>query len=646
MLSILLPLFLSCGIAALGTVAVRSVARRRGWVLAPRVDRWHVKPTALYGGVAIGLAAGLTVLIAAPASSFPANTAAIGVLGAAGVLFFVGLVDDARGLSPVGKFILQLGAGTILIVSGVIYPLTPWNPVNVLVTLFWFVGIVNALNLIDNMDGVAAGVAAVAATAFAALFAAAGDILLTVIALATAGAAVGFLFFNFKPASIFMGDVGSLFLGGMLAGFGAAYPLVDGVQGPAAVLVPGLILLVPILDTALVTVTRTLHNRRISAGGRDHSTHRLVEMGFSESRAALFLYACGVVAFGIATAVGALPPEAGLWLGLMFLIGSLLFAGYLGRLHRYDDGRPAERRRRGTLVRNILVKRRGLELLLDVVLFGVAYYGAFIIHNDGSISAELGAVVNGTLGIAIVLKLAAFHTFRVYRGVWDRAGLADVHRIIKATLLGAVFVGVAATVIMDEGQMSTGILVLDTLLTGTLALGARSSFGSLERFRHRLQETGDTVLICGAGPGADIVLSTLPQAERPLRALGYVDDRDDLAGTLIHGLPVLGSLRDVPALINELRPYGVVLSPDLADFRGRDAMLQACRARGVEVLQMHVELRRTNGRVNGSRPPAPDPGSSEAPPGMASVGPVLRPDPAEPAARSSRQDLGRTVTQQ
>jgi hypothetical protein len=130
-------------------------------------------------------------------------------------------------------------------------------------------------------------------------------------------------------------------------------------------------------------------------------------------------------------------PAVGLWGGILFLAGSLLFAGYLSRLHEYDDGRPQERRRRGLIVRNLLLKRRGLELMLDVVLFGVAYYGAFLIYYDGAIPRGMGAIANATLGIAIVLKLAAFHYFRVYRGVWDRAGIADVHRIVKATLLGA-----------------------------------------------------------------------------------------------------------------------------------------------------------------------------------------------------------------
>ncbi|HSK19860.1 MAG TPA: hypothetical protein VK912_11990 [Longimicrobiales bacterium] len=639
MMEFLSPLLAAFGLAAAGTYAVRGVARRFGLVVAPRADRWHAAPTAMYGGVAIALAVMATMAVIAGSALFERSIFAA-IMAAAVVLFAVGLVDDARGIGPVGKFILQLTAGTLLIVGGVIYPVTPWNPVNVLVTLFWFVGIVNALNLLDNMDGVTAGVSAVAALAFASLFAAAGDVVLTTLALATAGAAVGFLVFNFKPASIFMGDGGSLFLGGVLAGLGAAYPLADGSVGPATLLVPGLILLVPVLDTALVTVTRTLHNRRISAGGRDHSTHRLVAMGFSESGAALFLYAFGVSAFAVAAVIVNMGPGAGMWLGLSFLTGALVFTAYLGRLHRYDAGYEGERAWRGLLFRNILVKRRGLELLLDVVLFGVAWYGAALIHHDGSIPERMGPLVNGSLGVVIVLKLAVFHYFRVYRAIWDRAGLADVHRIIKAALVAGVVVFGASLILAPGSGIPGGVFILDTLLTGTLALAARSSFRSLERFRQRLGPVnGDAVLICGTGVGADLILSALPHTERGLRVIGYVDERQDMTGTLIHGLPVLGSLHELGALIGTLRPSAVVLSSDIVDGRSSQLVLQTCRASGIELLQLHIELTSTAdgipGRRNGDQTERALRGTSD---GRARLAPALRMRPAEnPVSRTGGQ---------
>ena len=584
------PLLSACGMAAVGTVIVRATALRFNLVVAPREDRWHVKPTALYGGVAIAIAA-WAALISRRAELF-AHPAAGAILGATAVLFVVGLIDDARGMGPVGKFILQLIAGSVLIVSGVVYPLTPWNPVNVLVTLFWFVGIVNALNLLDNMDGVTAGVAAVAAAAFAAFFAEAGDLVLMALSLATAGAAAGFLFFNFKPASIFMGDVGSLFLGGMLAGLGAAYPIAGGTHGSVALVVPALVLMIPILDTVLVTVSRTLHNRPISIGGRDHLTHRLVAMGFSESRAALLLYAFGVAAFAVASTVKSMAPDAGIWLGLVFFTAALVFAGYLGRLHRYDDEVIHERRRRGVLLRNILLKRRGLELLLDVVLFGVAYYGAFVIYYDGVIPESIAAIANGTLATVIVLKLSAFHYFKVYRGIWNRTGLADVHRIVKATLLGGMLVIAVLFIAARGASIPRTVFVLDLLITGALAVGARSSFGSLDRFRERLRSSdGDRALIYGAGPEADLVLKALDLREgNTIHPVGFIDDQEG-EGTLIHGLPVLGSSGRLQEVLSSCGARYVIVATLPTNGTVPKELRNVCRDTGVELLSMTLSLR-------------------------------------------------------
>jgi UDP-GlcNAc:undecaprenyl-phosphate/decaprenyl-phosphate GlcNAc-1-phosphate transferase len=582
----LTPLFAAFLLAAAGTVVVRAIARRYGLVVAPREDRWHTRPTALYGGVAIAIG-GVSAILALGGPALSGHAAAPAIVGAAAFLFAVGLVDDARGMGPVGKFILQLGAATLLIVLGVVYPLTPWNPVNGLITLFWFVGIVNALNLLDNMDGVTAGVAAVAALGFAVLYAAAGDPVLALVALATAGAALGFLVFNFTPASIFMGDAGSLFLGGMLAGLGVAYPLANGSSGPVSLLIPALVLLVPILDTALVTVTRTLYNRPISMGGRDHSTHRLVAMGFTEARAALFLYGFGATAFGVAWAVGSMAPGVGLWLGIAFLTAALLFTGYLGRLHRYDDGRPDEELRRGVILRNVLLKRRGLVLLLDVGLFGVAWYGAFVLYFDGAIPRELGAVANGTLGVVIVLKLAAFHYFRVYRGVWDRMGLADMHRIVKATLLGGLLAMGTLFLVARGAGIPRMVFVLDLLLAGALATAARSSVGSLDRFRRRLQAgKGVPVLIYGAGPEADLALRVLDlQAEERFDVVGFIDGVEEV-GTLIHGHPVLGPPDRLGATLAATGARYVILAAPVGNGARPGELADECAAAGAELVAL------------------------------------------------------------
>lgn len=587
------------------TPLVRAVARHRGLVVAPRADRWHTTPTALFGGVGIAAAAAMGwVLLAVRTGAAAEHPEAIAIIAAAGLMAVLGVWDDARGMGPVGKLILQLGAGTILLSAGLVYPLFPWNPVNVLVTLFWFVGITNAVNLLDNMDGVSAGVSAVAAAGFAILFAVSGNLVLAGLALGVAGAAAGFLLYNFRPASIFMGDSGSLFLGACLAGLGAAYPLTSGTAGPVAVLVPALLLIVPIADTTLVTVTRTLHDRRISVGGRDHTTHRLVAMGLSEAHAALVLYAWGAVAVLVAWYSVHGDAAAGLWMGLLFTTGGLLFTGYLGTLYRYEDGGSVAATRHGVMLRHMLLKRRGLVVILDCFLFAAAYYGAYVIYHEARMPAYAGAAANATLGVVIVLKVFAFHYFHVYRTVWENSTLPDIHRVARATVLGSLLVVAALFLLMRGEAVPRTVFVLDFLLTVVLAIGARMSFRSLERLRRRLRPVpGVRALIYAKGATeGDLVLRAI--AARPelgLCAVGFVADDPELSGQLVHGIPVVGSGPELEALVARGGAQVLVsgtdeLSPDaLATFAGLGLRVLRFRAEFAAVTPAVTLLRRASG---------------------------------------------------
>jgi UDP-GlcNAc:undecaprenyl-phosphate/decaprenyl-phosphate GlcNAc-1-phosphate transferase len=260
----LVPLAVALGTTLGVTPLVRRAARRLGFIAKPSTDRWHAKPTALLGGVGVfaGFLAGLlsTLVIAegVPQGLGGAGSIGIGILLAATVMFVSGLVDDWVRLNPSAKLIFQVVAAAVLISFGVIYPITPWLSVNILLTLVWFMGLTNAMNLIDNMDGVAAGVGCVAALFLAVTFALEGAWHYTALCLALAGATAGFLPYNSHPASIFMGDSGSLFIGALLAGVGAAYPGTATGSIVYVMFVPVLIVIIPLLDTCLVAVTRTM----------------------------------------------------------------------------------------------------------------------------------------------------------------------------------------------------------------------------------------------------------------------------------------------------------------------------------------------------------------------------------------------------
>ena len=214
------------------TPVCRTLAGRLGLVARPAPDRWHRQPTALLGGCAILFAGavGLSVGAAVLGDRWRSGAGDVGVGTVVGValsavfMFVVGVIDDVKHLRPQLKFILQTLAGVVLVSFGGVLPLSPWYGANVVITLFWFVGVTNAFNLLDNMDGVAAGVAAIASLFLGMALAHKGAWLQASVAWSLTGASLGFLRYNFSPASIFMGDGGSLLLGSALAGLAVSAP--------------------------------------------------------------------------------------------------------------------------------------------------------------------------------------------------------------------------------------------------------------------------------------------------------------------------------------------------------------------------------------------------------------------------------------
>jgi UDP-GlcNAc:undecaprenyl-phosphate GlcNAc-1-phosphate transferase len=218
---------------------------------------------------------------------------AVGILLGATLVSFFGLWDDRRSLGPALKLLGQFGAASILLVTDVRVGAFPYEWLNIAVTLVWVVGITNAMNLMDNMDGLSGGVGAVASAFFLLLAAMNGQYLVGALSAALLGACIGFLAYNLNPASIFMGDAGALFLGFMLAAVGIKLRFPENLD-IVTWMVPLLILGVPIFDTALVSVSRSLRGLNpLTTPGKDHTSHRLVDMGFTQREAVMILYLAG-----------------------------------------------------------------------------------------------------------------------------------------------------------------------------------------------------------------------------------------------------------------------------------------------------------------------------------------------------------------
>ncbi len=289
------------------TPAVRNVANRFGFVDRPDSKRkFHLGSVPRVGGDSVALAytLALAFIVVAPYRnlSFDLTTgisAALRLAPPVIIVFLIGLIDDVIGLRPGQKLIGEVVAATMAYSSGFGVhvlrgqPISDW--LSPLLTVVWLVGCTNALNLIDGIDGLAAGVGVFATlTSFVAALLH-GSLDLALVTAPLAGALIGFLRYNFNPASIFLGDSGSLSIGFLLGCFGIAWT-----QKSATALgmtAPLIALAMPLLDTALAVVRRFLRRQPIFSADRAHIHHRLLDQGFTPRRAALLLYgACGLAA--------------------------------------------------------------------------------------------------------------------------------------------------------------------------------------------------------------------------------------------------------------------------------------------------------------------------------------------------------------
>jgi UDP-GlcNAc:undecaprenyl-phosphate GlcNAc-1-phosphate transferase len=286
-----------------GTPLARRIALRLGIIDRPDARKIHVDPIPLLGGVAIYGA--FIVALVLFGNRFRLNEL-ISILVGASLMSFLGVWDDRRGLSPLLKLFGQFLAASILVVSGVYIGTFPWEALNIAVTLGWVVVITNAMNLLDNMDGLSGGVGAVAAIFFLLLAAMNDQYLVGALSAALVGACFGFLIYNFNPASIFMGDAGSLFLGFVLAAVAIKLRFPEGIE-IVTWMVPVLILGLPLFDTTLVIISRLRRQLNpLTTPGKDHVSHRLVAMGYTRREAVLICYlicaGLGVVALFVTQA--------------------------------------------------------------------------------------------------------------------------------------------------------------------------------------------------------------------------------------------------------------------------------------------------------------------------------------------------------
>ena len=329
-------------------------------LLYPQADRWHSRPIAIHGG--LGFFPVLVLLIIFTTSMYsPLNSLMldeniydsvinkifgdlsflIGLIGSTLILFVFGWLDDILKFRARSKLLVQIIVSSIFIFDFGTFQLTDIEFLNFLYTLFWFVGIINATNLIDCMDGLCAGVLVIVSIFL--------GVILVInqpnseqyffsinLLVLFAGVLIGFLILNFPPAKIFMGDAGSLPLGFIIAALTLPTEFntfANNQNMMQQVLIPIALLSYPIMDTTLVVITRVLNKKKFYIGGKDHSCHRLVNLGLSDKQSILICYLYTFIG-GLTALLIEIFPESFSIFFLLLLILSIVSVIYLFRLEQ------------------------------------------------------------------------------------------------------------------------------------------------------------------------------------------------------------------------------------------------------------------------------------------------------------------------
>jgi UDP-GlcNAc:undecaprenyl-phosphate GlcNAc-1-phosphate transferase len=553
-------------------------------VAEPSADRWHARATPYLGGIGIFVGFSVGFWLAWALGAFKASEAVIGIYAAVTLVFAAGLADDLFSLPPLAKLAAQIGGAAIVLGTGTHVQLVHDRLVGDAIAILWLVGITNAFNLLDNMDGLAASMAAIAFVFFAidAITVHPDDLSLSY-ALAGALACAAFLPFNLRPrgkALVFMGDSGSQMLGFALAALGLASSWRVAGTTVATLFLPILVLAVPILDTALVTVVRLLEGRPIYQGGRDHSSHRLVRFGLSETSAVLLLAVIATCIGGSSLAYNVLNNPRYTIVGVVITFVLLVqFASFLADVER----RPIAEDGSVPLAQAFAVHwRRIVEVVVDFGVISASFVAAFAISFGwpGSTSQRFIGLL--TLPVILAARYLAFIPFGLYRSVWRYAGARDAFAIASAVVLSEVVAMAYMVLTQDMRDFHRSFFIVDALVCMVGIAASRFAERTVVTGARSVRDrTGRRTLIVGAGRTGRSLVRELRETAGE-RVVGFVDDNPRLRRRRVHGVAVVGGTQELARLLERTKPDIVLVTIPNAPRERLDAVVEACADAGVD----------------------------------------------------------------
>ncbi|MFC1478261.1 hypothetical protein ACFL57_02245 [Candidatus Margulisiibacteriota bacterium] len=581
------------------TNIVRRYSVRWGLMDIPADRKLHTIPLPRSGGLAIVTAFLLVnILWQIDISSvwhILIGTAAIAILG---------FWDDKAGLKPKLKFIGQIVVACISVFGfGIQIQLFPSEVINQLISIFWIVGITNSLNLLDNMDGLSTGITIIASVFLLFFAVQSQQIALAMLAVSLMGSCFGFLFHNFHPASIFMGDMGSMTLGYLLAVLGIMIKVdpnwsltrfisdhlgfpVSNLQFITA-LVPLLILGLPLFDTTLVTVFRRLSGRSIADGGKDHTSHRIVALKVRERTAVLILYlvaSClGLSAVAIVYGNLLISTITFILLLTALILGVLKLSS--ARVYLINRRLLNELRSPYTnILKNFFLRNRKKMafLILDICCLALAFIASFFIVYELRIASILTSkYLLFTIPVVLVL-IASLQYFDVYfhsgkkENIWKEIGSVLQSLFLGNLLLLSVFF--FSNIKLFRNAIFVNNFVLDIILIEGFRLF----------YRWKLASKKQRVLLVGTSTTVSKSAGQFRKYD-DRKLIGCVDVNAENEGQFVYRLPVLGKLIDInQIIINQDIDEVVITSPALCENNLKD-LEEFCNENNTAIRLEYIE---------------------------------------------------------
>ena len=598
------------------TPLIREMAARFGIMDMPGERRPHKYPTARGGGLAVvlGVNAACLMALAFPADARPGGFNLhwwLGFAPAALVLLVFGLVDDIHGLRPRTKLIGQIVAAVLIYLSGTrfgkLFGLELPPLLDGIMVVLWIVAVINAFNLIDGLDGLASGLAIISATGLCGILVLGHLAGAALVLVALIGACLAFLRYNFHPATIFLGDTGSMFIG-LVLGTVALQTFTKNTFF-LSLAIPMLVLGVPIYDTLLAIWRRSVrhylngrepggtgHRTGVMQADLDHLHHRLLKGGLSTRRVATILCILngGLVAFGLLMTTFKSHAFGIFLLALLAVVYVLLRR--MAVIELRDTGKMLlSGLRRPT---HAQLKTLAYPVWDMVCLSGAVAFAMWIFEPQ---KAGFWHAWFLDLPVWVTPTFSLLAISRTYVTVWTRARVLDVLMLLF-TLQGGLLLSLGIALLIDPENASQ--CWLRALMVGALAhpaiLGVRVFYRCIEEIVLYLKSSGDMsaeterVVLYGAGGRCQLFLRERGFNESKSfdgrTIVGLLDDEPSLHFNWVHGHRVLGGLRDLPQLIPRHRIGGIVITAALRP-EARAAVEELARQRHLHLSEWCFENR-------------------------------------------------------